>query len=486
MVLSELLKGMTSPETSGNQEVAVAQVDFDSRRVIPGSAFVAVRGTQVDGHDYIGQALSKGASVIVAERAPNTEEEQVEAWVKVPDSGAALGELASAFYGYPSRNLRLVGVTGTNGKTTTTTLLYDLFAGLGYRVGLLSTIENRIGHERITASLTTPDAVQINASLAKMRDTGCDFAFMEVSSHATDQGRIAGLHFAGAVFTNMSHDHLDYHKTFKAYIAAKKKFFDLLPASAFALVNIDDKRGEVMLQNTAASAYRYSLRSMADFRCRLLDNTPQGLHLSIGGHELFTRIIGAFNAYNLLACYGVATLLGEEPTDVLRVISELEGVEGRISYVQDPKGEVMGVVDYSHTPDALDKVLTTLREMLRPGFRILTVVGCGGDRDRTKRPIMAKVATQLSDEVILTSDNPRTEDPEAILDEMEIGVPEDKKGQVLRISQRKAAIQTACRLAKPGDLILVAGKGHEKYQEINGVKHPFDDTAVLQEMLALR
>jgi UDP-N-acetylmuramoyl-L-alanyl-D-glutamate--2,6-diaminopimelate ligase len=335
----------------------------------------------------------------------------------------------------------------------------------------------------VKATHTTPDAVQLNRLLAQMRDSGCAYVFMEVSSHAVAQGRIAGLHFRGGIFTNMSRDHLDYHGTFKAYIAAKKKFFDNLPKSAFALVNIDDKRGEVMVQNTRASIYRYSLRSLADYRTRILDNTAEGLHLVLGQQEVFTRLIGDFNAYNLLAVYGAAELLGQGSEEVLPVLSLIPGPAGRATYVRDPEGKYTAVVDYAHTPDAVEKIAQTLRQLLAPGQRLLTVVGCGGDRDPGKRPLMAQVAVRHSDEVIFTSDNPRSEDPEVILDQMEAGLTPEESWKVLRITDRRAAIQTACRLAKPGDIVLVAGKGHETYQEIKGVKHPFDDTAILEEIL---
>ncbi|PSR14650.1 MAG: UDP-N-acetylmuramoyl-L-alanyl-D-glutamate--2,6-diaminopimelate ligase [Bacteroidetes bacterium] len=485
MQVHQLIADLKAPLTWGDTNLLVKELVFDSRRVGAGCLFVAVRGTQTDGHQYIDQALSSGAVGIVAERAP-TEQEQASAgcWVQVPRTSVALGQLAAAFFDHPSSQLKLVGVTGTNGKTTTATLLYQLFTGLGYQTGLLSTVENRIGTTLAAATHTTPDAVQLNRLLAEMVDAGCSYVFMEASSHAIDQDRIAGLDFAGGVFTNMSHDHLDYHGTFKAYIEAKKKFFDQLPKTAFALVNEDDKRGSVMVQNSAAKAYTYSLRSMADFRARVLENTPQGLHLEIDGQELFARLIGHFNAYNLLAVYGTAMLLQQNQAEVLRILSDLPGPAGRASYIRGAHGGITGVVDYAHTPDSVEKICGTLREMLSPGQRLLTVLGCGGDRDRTKRPLMAKAACDYSHEVILTSDNPRSEDPEAILDEMAKGVPPGKQAQVLRISDRRSAITTACRLARPGDLVLVAGKGHENYQEIKGVKHPFDDTAILREILA--
>lgn len=484
MNLKTLLNGISTLAVSGEMDSLIRQVDFDSRQVVPGSLFVAVRGTQTDGHQFIASALERGAVAIVAERISHENENQAPAWITVENSARALGELAAAFYGHPSRELQLVGVTGTNGKTTVATLLYQLFTGMGYKTGLLSTVENRIGEARLPATHTTPDAVRINARIREMADAGCDFVFMEVSSHAVHQERTAALHFAGGIFTNMSHDHLDYHGTFKAYIEAKKKFFDELPKGAFALVNIDDKRGEVMLQNTAATPHRYSLRTMADFRCKLLDNHPFGLHLELDGHEVHARLIGGFNAYNLLAVYGAARLLNQSAEDVLPVLSNIPGAEGRLTQVRDPRGQVTAVVDYAHTPDALEKVLTTLREMKPRESRLLVVVGCGGDRDRAKRPVMARLAAQLGDEAILTSDNPRGEDPEAILEEMESGLDGELKAKILRITQRRAAIQTACRLAKAGDIILVAGKGHEKYQEIKGERHPFDDAAELANALA--
>ncbi|MEM1215094.1 MAG: UDP-N-acetylmuramoyl-L-alanyl-D-glutamate--2,6-diaminopimelate ligase [Bacteroidota bacterium] len=483
--MTALTAGIKTPQWWGQPETPPQRLDFDSRQVTAGSWFFAIRGTQVDGHDYIAKAVTAGAQVIVAERGPTTKEEkETTAWLKVADSAEALGQIATAFHGHPSRQMQLVGVTGTNGKTTVATLLYQLFSELGYKVGLLSTVENRIGQTVVAATHTTPDAVQLNALLADMVESGCDYVFMEVSSHAVHQRRIAGLEFAGGVFTNMSHDHLDYHGTFKAYIDAKKMFFDTLPKSAFALVNVDDKRGRVMVQNTRAEVATYSLKGMADYRVRVIDNLTEGLHLELDGHELYARLIGRFNAYNLLAVYAVAQLLEvADSQSILAIVSGLPGPAGRATYVRGKQGGVTGVIDYAHTPDSVEKICATLRELLRPGQRLLTVVGCGGDRDRTKRPLMAKAACDHSDEVILTSDNPRTEDPEAILDEMEAGVPAEKKHQVLRISDRRSAITTACRLAKAGDIVLVAGKGHERYQDIKGVKHPFDDAEILQDLL---
>lgn len=481
MTLRQLIDELDDAQLWGNDQLPVGQIDFDSRQVNSNSLFVAVKGTQTDGHKYIANAIKSGAKVIVAERAPEEKEQTADsAWVKVPNGSMALGQLASAFYGHPSRWLKLVGITGTNGKTTTATIMYQLFQSLGFRTGLLSTVENCIGDEVIQASHTTPDAVQINHLLDKMVKAGCEYAFMEVSSHAIDQHRIESLQFKGGVFTNISKDHLEYHGSMKAYIEVKKKFFDNLPKDSFALVNIDDKRGEVMLQNTAATPYRYSLRSMADYRAKLIENTAQGLHLEMNGSEMFARLIGGFNAYNLLAAYSTAILLEQDDDEVLRVLSGLKGAAGRASYVRDPRGEITAVVDYAHTTDAIDKICHTLKDLLPKGNQLLTVFGCGGDRDKAKRSLMTKAACDHSNIVIITTDNPRTENPEAILDDMAAGIPEGMKTKVLRISDRKSAILTACNMAKSGDVVLVAGKGHENYQEINGEKHPFDDTKVLE------
>lgn len=484
MKLNQLIAELDIRQTWGNTGAEVNQLDFDSRKVTAGSAFVAVRGTQTDGHQFLDKAIAAGAEVIVAERGPETAAEHgVGCWLEVANSSQALGQMAAAYYEHPSEKLQLVGITGTNGKTTCATLLYQLYQELGYRTGLLSTVENRIGEQTIEASHTTPDAVQINRLLADMVQAGCTYVFMEVSSHAADQNRIAGLTFAGGVFTNMSHDHLDYHGTFKAYIEAKKKFFDTLPKGAFALVNKDDKRGSVMVQNTKAKAYTYSLRSMADYRTRVINNSPVGLHLELDGQEVFARLIGHFNAYNLLAVYGTAILLEADQDEVLRIVSGLGGPSGRVSYVRGSSSDVVGVVDYAHTPDSVEKVCQTLADMLRPRQRLITVLGCGGDRDKAKRPLMAKAACDHSHTVIMTSDNPRSEDPEAILDDMEPGISDTCRNQALRITDRRSAILTACRLAQPGDIVLVAGKGHEQYQEIKGVKHPFSDFEILREAL---
>jgi UDP-N-acetylmuramoyl-L-alanyl-D-glutamate--2,6-diaminopimelate ligase len=480
MNLEKLLRDLPVIKIEGTTAKNIKKIEFDSRKAEQESLFVAVKGVNVDGHDFIGKAVENGADVIVAEKMIDLGTEMV-TWVIVENSAEALGVLATTFYNHPSREIKLVGVTGTNGKTTVATLLYQLFLSMGYKAGLLSTIENKIGNVVLDATHTTPDAVKLNALLREMVDAGCDFAFMEVSSHAVAQSRIAGLAFTGAVFTNLSHDHLDYHKTFRAYLEAKKKFFDDLPKSAFALVNIDDKRGSVMVQNTKAKVYRYSLFNLADFKAKIIENSLKGLHLDLDNTEFFSRLIGDFNAYNLLAVYGVARLLGYEKMEVLQALSNLSSAEGRFDYVVDPQGDRMAIVDYAHTPDALEKVLNTIFDLRQDDVKIITVVGCGGDRDKTKRPKMAKVAVDYSDQVILTSDNPRTEDPKQIIRDMEEGVPAYGTHKVLSIEDRKNAIKTACRLAQKGDIVLVAGKGHEKYQEINGVKHPFDDKEVLKE-----
>ncbi|MEM7575083.1 MAG: UDP-N-acetylmuramoyl-L-alanyl-D-glutamate--2,6-diaminopimelate ligase [Bacteroidota bacterium] len=486
MQLSELISELELTATYGSTEQRLVQkLTFDSREVEKDSLFVAISGTRVDGHDYIKQALEAGATVIVAEHGLAELADSTSAClIELADSSAALGQLAAQWYGQPSHQLQLIGVTGTNGKTTVTTLLHELFSGLGYKAGLLSTVSIRIGQQEKPATHTTPDALSLNAALAEMVAAGVDYAFMEVSSHAVDQRRIAGLRFTGGVFTNMSHDHLDYHQTFQAYIEAKKMFFDTLPTSAFALVNIDDKRGPVMVQNTAAQIARYSLRRLADFRAKVLDNSPAGLQLEINGIEVFTRLLGRFNAYNLLAAYGTAMLLEHDSLETLTALSNLRAPNGRLEYLQDASGQRTAIVDYAHTPDALQNVLATLRQTLVPAARLLCVVGAGGDRDRTKRPEMARIAAGLTDQLILTSDNPRTENPEAILDDMEAGLTKDQRTTTLRITDRRSAIATALRLAQPGDLVLVAGKGHETYQEIQGKKLPFDDKEVIRETFA--
>ncbi|WP_430438140.1 UDP-N-acetylmuramoyl-L-alanyl-D-glutamate--2,6-diaminopimelate ligase [Pontibacter chitinilyticus] len=481
MTLQTILQEVKPLETIGSLDVPVEAITFDSRQVRAGVVFVAIRGVQADGHDFIGKAEEAEAAAIVCEHLP-AEPKAGMTYVVVPNAGEALGKMASAFYGHPSRKLQLVGVTGTNGKTTSVTLLHKLFRELGYHVGLLSTVQNQIDEEVMPSTHTTPDAVKLNELLAQMVQAGCTHCFMEVSSHAMVQQRVAGLRFAGGVFTNITHDHLDYHKTFEEYIKAKKSFFDMLPKKAFALVNGDDKRGPVMVQNTKASVHYFALRKAVEFKARILDNTLQGLHLEVNGHEIWCQLIGAFNAYNLLGAYGVAELLGEDPVEALTVLSSLSSAAGRFDYVVSPQGQVTGIVDYAHTPDALDNVLQTIRDIRNPTQKVITLVGCGGNRDAAKRPLMADIACRFSDKVILTSDNPRFEEPEAILQDMQKGVkPLDYK-KTLTVLDRKEAIKTACMLAAPNDIILVAGKGHETYQEIKGVRHPFDDKQVLRQM----
>lgn len=484
MQLQQLTEGMAfqSLGTAGNP--AVLDIQFDSRRVKAGSLFVAVQGSQVNGQQFVSQAIERGAIGVIAQEEPTEALHLQVPYYKVKDSAAALGYLASQFYGTPSEKLRLVGITGTNGKTTTATLLYELFTALGYTVGLISTVAHRVGDRVVESTHTTPDVLTLNALLAEMNQAGCEYAFMEVSSHAVDQKRIAGLHFEGGVFTNLSHDHLDYHKSFQHYLEAKKAFFDGLPKTAFALTNIDDRRGGVMVQNTAAKKVTYALRQMADYKVKIVENNLTGLLLDLDGEEFFARLVGDFNAYNLLAVYATARLLEADKMEVLAVMSQLKAPEGRFEYVLHPQRNITALVDYAHTPDALEKVLQTVDKLRTGNEQVLTVVGCGGDRDKAKRPLMAKVACNYSHQVILTSDNPRTENPEAILEDMEAGIPPQSKARTLVISNRRQAIRTACRLAQAGDIIVVAGKGHEKYQEVNGVKHPFDDKEELINALA--
>lgn len=469
-------------ELRGDVNKEVEAIHFDSRKVVPGSVFVAVKGKTTDGHKFIDIAIDRGALCVIAEDFDGHLAKDV-CLILVNDSASALSAVAAAFYDYPSRELIMVGVTGTNGKTTIATLLYNLFADLGYRCGLLSTIENRIGDKVEPTGYTTPDPVTIQETLLRMVDMGCSHAFMEVSSHALDQKRVEGIEWDGAVFTNLTHDHLDYHGDFAAYIKAKKIFFDGLSAQAFALINSDDKHAEIMVQNTVAKVSNYSLTKIADFRARVIENRIDGLQLELNGIPLHVRMVGKFNASNLLAIYGTAILLGEDEEQVLTGLSKLKAAEGRFDLVTG-KEQVSAVVDYAHTPDALQNVLSTLIQVRTPGSRIICVVGCGGDRDKTKRPVMAHIAVIHADKVILTSDNPRTENPETIIGQMWEGVPAEKQNDVLRITDRREAIRTAVTIAKAGDIILVAGKGHEKYQEINGQRFPFDDKKVLAEALA--
>jgi len=480
MKLKDLLEGVIYRMIQGNLETEIASLHFDSRKVGEKDLFVAQRGVHVDGHVFIERAIAAGAVAVVCEQLPERLVEGV-TYLEVDDTACVLGILAANYYGNPSRELKLVGVTGTNGKTTTATLLYELVRLLGKKSGLLSTVCNYIGEEQIESTHTTPDALELNALMRRMVDAGCTYCFMEVSSHAVDQKRISGLEFDGAVFSNITHDHLDYHKTFRAYIEAKKAFFDQLPSQAFALTNTDDKHGVVMLQNTMARKYTYACKRLADFNVKMLEKHLDGTLLLLDGREVWVRFTGDFNAYNLLAVYSVACLLGFEREEVLSMMSLLKPVAGRFETLLSKTG-VMAIVDYAHTPDALENVLSTVEGLRSSGGAIITVVGAGGDRDRTKRPEMAVAACKYSDRVILTSDNPRSEDPAAIIEEMRAGVSESDAMKVLAITDRKEAIRTALLLAKPGDFVLVAGKGHENYQEIKGVKYHFEDKEIIQEI----
>jgi UDP-N-acetylmuramoyl-L-alanyl-D-glutamate--2,6-diaminopimelate ligase len=473
MKLNLLIEKIEVLELLGSSAAEVTGIAFDSRKVQAGYAFVAQRGVHVDGHLYIQKAIQGGASVIVCEQLPSDLVPHV-SFVKVADSNAILGKLASAFYGYPSEKMKVVGVTGTNGKTSIATLLHRLFRLQGYNVGLISTISYKINETEETASHTTPDALKIQQLMAEMTAQGCEYCFMEVSSHAIHQERIAGIEFAGGIFTNITHDHLDYHKTFAEYIKAKKAFFDQLPSTAFALTNIDDKNGLVMLQNTLAQKLTYSNRSMADYRCKVLESHFDGMLLNLDGQEIWTRFVGLFNASNLLAVYAAAVQLGQDRNEILAHISNLTSVQGRFETIRSLDGKY-AIVDYAHTPDALKNVLAAISEIRTRNEQVITVVGAGGDRDKTKRPEMAREALLASDKVILTSDNPRSEDPAQIIRDMEAGVEPQFKNKVVSIGNRREAIKTAVLLAQPGDIILIAGKGHENYQEIQGVKHHFDD-----------
>ncbi len=481
-VLKDILSNIPTLDIIGNDDIPVKGLAIDSRKVSKGYTFIAISGTMVDGHQYIEKAIQNGATSIICETLPNSLNEEI-TYCKVQDSKEYAGQMSSEFFEHPSQQLNLIGITGTNGKTTTATLLYKLFTTLGYKGGLISTIENKIGAEIIPATHTTPDSIALNALLNDMVNSGCEYAFMEVSSHAVDQRRIAGITFKGAVFTNLSHDHLDYHKNFKSYLEAKKLFFDHLPTSAFALTNLDDRRGNVMLQNTKAKKYTYALKRVAQYKAKVITNSLAGLQMNLDGSEFHGRLIGEFNAYNYLAVYATAILLEMDRFEILTALSNIQTAEGRFDYFFSNKTGKTGIVDYAHTPDALEKVLTTINDLRERDTAVLTVVGCGGDRDTKKRPIMANTACTYSQRVILTSDNPRSEDPDSIIEEMEKGVKITDRTKVLSITDRKQAIKTACALAKSGDIILVAGKGHEKYQETNGVKKPFDDKKVLTEYL---
>lgn len=467
----------------GNTDTRVSSIVFDSRKVVTACTFVAVKGTQTDGHQYIDQVINAGAIAIVCEVIPNNILPDV-CYVEVPDSSEALGILASNFYENPSDSLTLIGITGTNGKTTTATLLYKLFRNLGFKSGLLSTVRNMVNQREVPATHTTPDQVELNRLLREMVDEGCDYCFMEVSSHSVVQNRIAGLTFKGGVFTNLTHDHLDFHKTFDAYLAAKKRFFDTLPSGAFAIVNTDDRNGNVMVQNSKASIKTLALKNQADFQCKIIENHFDGLLLNINGTEVWCRLVGTFNAYNLLSIYATAVMLGISREESLTALSKLESVDGRFEYFKSPEG-IVGIVDYAHTPDALSNVISTINSIRQGEGKLISVVGAGGDRDKTKRPLMAAIAAENSNLTILTADNPRSENPEDILNDMRAGVSIDRKKYCLVISDRKEAIKTACAMAMVGDIILVAGKGHETYQEINGVKHHFDDREILKECFGI-
>ena len=479
--LKDILFGLSLVEIHGERDRKIAQLTFDSRNVASDAMFFAVKGLTVDGHDFIDQAILNGAKAIICESLPSNLAENT-TYIVVSDCPTAMGIAAANFWDHPSRKLQLVGITGTNGKTTTATLLHQLFSNLGYKVGLLSTVENKIDEEVLDSRFTTPDALQLNELLAQMVEAGCSHAFMEVSSHALVQKRVHGIQFQGGVFTNISHDHLDYHKTFDEYIKAKKLLFDFLPKESFALVNADDKRGAVMLQNTKADKHRYGLKAMSDFKARIIHNTLQGLELDIDGVTAWFKLIGDFNAYNLLAVYATAVLLDEEKEAVLRALSRIEGARGRFERIYNPQ-QVLAIVDYAHTPDALENVLQTIDNLRTHQETVITVVGCGGNRDKSKRPEMARIAASYSNKVILTSDNPRDEDPADILSDMVKGISKVDQKKTMIIQDRREAIRTACIMAESEDIILVAGKGHETYQEIKGVRNHFDDKEVLNELL---
>ena len=481
IILKEIIYKVAIEAVKGSTDIPVHKIDFDSRNIGANDVFVAIRGTISDGHDYIGKAISLGAVAIICETFPEVLLNGI-TYIQVKDSNKALAFMAANYFGNPSQNLKLVGITGTNGKTTIASLLFQLFKKAGFKVGLLSTVKIMVDDVEYKATHTTPDSITINHYLKEMIDTGVEYCFMEVSSHGIHQKRTEALHFAGGVFTNLSHDHLDYHATFAEYRDVKKSFFDNLPKTAFVLSNIDDKNGLVMLQNTAAKKRTYALKSYADYKAQILENQLSGLLLKINGNEVWVKLIGTFNAYNLLAIYGTAIELGLESLEVLRLLSDLESVSGRFQFIVS-NANITAIVDYAHTPDALENVLKTINDIRTKNEQLITVVGCGGNRDKAKRPIMAGIATELSDKVILTSDNPRNEDPEVILFEMEQGVAPQNYKKSLSISDRKQAIKTACQLAQPNDIILIAGKGHETYQEIQGVRHDFDDMKTVIELL---
>lgn len=484
MVLEELIKGLKTVSVCGQTDIEITGVNIDSRRIKEGHLFIAQRGTQVDGHKFIPKAIELGAKAVLCEVLPEEKAEGV-TYVQVESTEDVAGKVATIFYGDPSRKLKLVGVTGTNGKTTIATLLYNMFRKLGYKCGLLSTVCNYIEDEAIPADHTTPDPIELNYLLSRMVDAGCQYAFMECSSHAIAQKRIGGLDFAGGLFTNLTRDHLDYHKTFENYRNAKKAFFDQLPKTAFAITNADDKNGMVMVQNTKATVKTYSTRTMADFKAKILECHFGGMYLEIDGREVGVQFIGKFNVSNLLAVYGAAVMLGEKPENVLLVMSTLKSVSGRLDPIQSPEGYT-AIVDYAHTPDALENVLNAIHEVLEGKGHVITVCGAGGNRDKGKRPLMAQEAVKQSDKVIITSDNPRFEEPQDIINDMLAGLDDQQMKKVVSIVDRREAIRTACMLAQKGDVILVAGKGHEDYQEIKGVKHHFDDKEVLREAMGIK
>ncbi|MFN9711055.1 MAG: UDP-N-acetylmuramoyl-L-alanyl-D-glutamate--2,6-diaminopimelate ligase [Bacteroidota bacterium] len=476
--LRDILYKTSIIQVMGSADVEIRQLTIDSREVGAGACFIAIKGVHTDGHQYIGKAIEQGAIAIVCEELPLQLMDHI-VYVQVRDAAEAAGNMAHIFYGNVSEQMKIVGVTGTNGKTTVATLLYKLFSALGYKCGLISTVNNHIGNEVLPSTHTTPDAIRLNELLYKINAAGCTHVFMECSSHAIHQHRIAGIRFAGAIFTNITHDHLDYHQTFDAYISAKKAFFDILSSDAFAISNLDDQRGNVMLQNTKAQKYFYSIRTITDFKAKILENSLEGLQLEINQHHVHFRLIGMFNAYNLLAVYGAAVLLGEPSEIVLSTLSNISGAEGRFDTVRSIHKNLLGIIDYAHTPDALKNVLSTIQQLKQKNEQLITVVGCGGDRDKTKRPLMGAVACEWSDQVIFTSDNPRSEDPESILADMEQGLSSAARRKMMSIADRKNAIYTAVQLAQSNDIILIAGKGHETYQEVKGVKYPFDDKSEL-------
>nr|WP_294936137.1 UDP-N-acetylmuramoyl-L-alanyl-D-glutamate--2,6-diaminopimelate ligase [uncultured Flavobacterium sp.] len=481
MILKDILYKVNIEAIKGSTEIEVNKIEFDSRKIVSDDVFVAIKGTVSDGHDFIEKAINLGATTIVCEIFPSLIVSGI-TYIQVSDTSKALAFMASNFYGNPSANLKLVGVTGTNGKTTIASLLYQMFKKAGYKVGLLSTVKILVDDIEYKATHTTPDSLTINHYLNEMTEEGCEYCFMEVSSHGIHQKRTEGLHFVGGIFTNLSHDHLDYHETFAEYRDVKKSFFDNLPRTAFAISNIDDKNGAVMLQNTRAKKLTYALKSYADFRAQILENQLSGLLLKINDQEVWVRLIGSFNAYNLLAIYATALELGLENLEALRLLSELESVSGRFQFIVSDTN-ITAIVDYAHTPDALENVLKTIQDIRTRNEQLITVVGCGGDRDTAKRPIMAGIATEMSDKAIFTSDNPRSEEPEAIIADMEQGVAPQNHKKTIAIPDRKQAIKTACQLASSGDIILIAGKGHETYQEIQGVRHDFDDMKIVKELL---